>query len=1082
MNARDILARVLKVLAVIGSILIIYGLTGFYLLPAVLKAKLPEMIAQSTGRKSSVEKIEFDPFLLRFNMEGFSLQEANGEPFFRFDQFYADLSAFRSLENQALTLDRVLLVKPWAKIAWLKSGQFNFADLLASEPESEQKDETVFPLAIEKLSVQKGHLVWQDARFGKPLQEEIVPINLEVDQLSTYAAEPFPIRLSTTLKSSGQFDWQGVASIQAMSSTGHIRLDKFSLQRIQELAVQDQLAITLRGNQFLELDYKVTTSDKGLELSIEKSRFEIQDLAFSMKGQEPIQGKFAKVALEADYKVSFSGKQWRLVSDKTQLNLSDTQLAGLGKAVVNIPAVDLVTRYQADNKGGRVNFSLTGDKFQVRGVKMMEAGRSEPLVTVPFLAASGIGVDLGKQELSVKSVKAENGDIKAWLDAEGQLNYLKLLPEGASPENPARASQSASSDPSKPTPWKIALNQIEVDNFAVAFEDRTQKTPVLMNIKPIRFRLDNYANKDGLGLPLQFSAGINETGTIKLDGDAVIEPFSARLNVDIKDIALERLQPYLDQYARLDLIDGKWNADGKLAAGIQDGDRLDLKYKGDIAIEEFLTRDQILHKDFVKWKKLTLEEIDADVLANRYTAKLLLINKPYARVIIAKNKTINVNDVFMVDKSKSGQSVKPVKPGKSEKPKKSGQTGPNQTNFKLDKVQIVDGSSDFADLSLILPFAAQIKSLNGGASGISSALKSKIKVALKGNAYDLAPVSINGEISPYQGDYSVEMNFMGLPMPLISPYMVQFAGYKVEKGKLNLGLKYEVTEGRLTASNSILIDQFELGEKVENPDAVSVPLELAVALLKDSSGKIKMDVPITGSLEDPQFSVGKIIVDALLNSITKIVTSPFNAIASLVGAEENLDAVIFAPGKAELDQAQVKKLYGIASALKERPILSIDIKGAAYQEQDWPALRESALYDRLKKMKADEINKKGGTKILAEYVELSDEEYKRLLAQLFIEKFPLLADRSLFGTPKLKDPKAGDFYAVAKQKLAAVIKPEPNRLKHLASERAQAIATYLVQQGGVQHERVFILDPAIDPKRKGEDSKKIISFLSLKTQ
>jgi outer membrane protein OmpA-like peptidoglycan-associated protein len=353
---------------------------------------------------------------------------------------------------------------------------------------------------------------------------------------------------------------------------------------------------------------------------------------------------------------------------------------------------------------------------------------------------------------------------------------------------------------------------------------------------------------------------------------------------------------------------------------------------------------------------------------------------------------------------------------------------------------------------------------------------------LKGNAYDLAPVSISGEISPYQGEFNVEMNFMGMPMPLISPYMVQFAGYKVEKGKLNLGLHYQVSKGQLTASNNILIDQFELGEKVDNPDAVPVPLELAVGLLKDSSGKIKMDVPITGSLEDPKFSVGKIIVDALLNSISKIVTSPFKAIASLVGNEENLDAVRFAPGKAELDQEQVKKLYGIAGALKERPILSIDIKGAAYQEQDWPALRESALYDRLKKMKADEINKQGGRKTLAEYVELSEEEYKRLLAQLFIEKFPLLADRSLFGTPRLKDPKAGDFYEVAKQKLAAIIKPEPNRLKNLASERSQAIAKYLVQQGGVQNERVYILDPAIDPKREGDDAGKIISFLSLKAQ
>jgi hypothetical protein len=1082
MNTRSVLIKIFKVLGIVGGVLIIYGLMGFYLLPAVLKAKLPEMIEQNTGRKSSVEKIEFDPFLLRFNLEGFVLQELNGQPFFRFDRFYADLNAFRSLKNQALALDRVLLAKPWVRIAWLKNGQFNFADLLVSEPEPEKEDETVFPLLIEKLSLSEGHLVWEDARFGKPLQEEIVPIELEVEQLATYTADTFPIRFSTGLKSSGQLDWQGVASIQGMSSSGRIRLNKISLQRIQELAVQDQLAFELRGSQSLELDYKLTSSEKELVLDIEKSRFEIQDLILSTKGQEPIQGKLSKVALEADYKVGFSGAQWRIVSDKTRLNLSDIQLAGLGKAALGIPAVELETRYQAENQGSQVNFKLFGDKLQLRGAQMTEAGRSDPLVEIPLLAASGIGLDLGKQELSVDKIKAENGKIKAWLDTEGRINYQQLLPEAKPGETSSKSSQSASSPPPSPAPWKIALKQIEVDNFALAFEDRTQKTPVLMNIKPIRFRLDNYSNKNGLGLPLQFSAGINETGSLKLDGDAVIEPFSARLNVDIRNIALDTLQPYVEKYARLDLIDGNWSADGKLSAGVQEEDRLDLKFKGNTAIAELLTRDQILHKDFVKWKKLTLEEIDADVLANRYTAKRLLINKPYARVIIEKDKTINVNDVFMADKNKAGKEGKPVKPEKSVKPPKSVPSDRDQPNFKLDKVQVVDGASDFADLSLILPFAAQIKSLSGGASGISSAAKSTIKISLKGNAYDLAPVSIDGEISPYQGEFNVEMNFMGMPMPLISPYMVQFAGYKVEKGKLNLGLKYQVAKGQLTASNNILIDQFELGEKVENPDAVSVPLELAVGLLKDSSGKIKMDVPITGSLEDPQFSVGKIIADALLNSITKIVTSPFNAIASLVGNEENLDAVIFAPGKAELDQEQVKKLYGIASALKERPILSIDIKGAAYQEQDWPALRESALYDRLKKMKADEINKKGGPKILAEYVELSEEEYKRLLAQLFIEKFPLLADRSLFGTPRLKDPKAGDFYEVAKQKLAAIIKPEPNRLKSLASERAQAIAKYLVQQGGVQNERVYILDPAIDPKREGDDAKKIISFLSLKAQ
>ena len=400
----------------------------------------------------------------------------------------------------------------------------------------------------------------------------------------------------------------------------------------------------------------------------------------------------------------------------------------------------------------------------------------------------------------------------------------------------------------------------------------------------------------------------------------------------------------------------------------------------------------------------------------------------------------------------------------------------NKPYFKLGKIQVMDGSSDFSDLSLILPFAAPIKSLDGGASGVSSEQKSKVTVALKGNAYDLSPVDVKGEISPYLGDYNVEINFDGLPMPLVSPYMVQFAGYKVEKGKLTLGLKYNVVNKKLTASNSIFIDQFELGEKVENPNAVSLPLELAVALLKDSSGKIKMDVPITGSLDDPKFSVGAIVADALMNVLSKVVTSPFRALGSLIGSEKDMSTISFAAGNSSLNKQQQAKLDTLSKALKERPVLNLDIKGAAFQEQDWPVIREDALYDQLKKRRAAEINKSAEKKIRDEYVELSDDDYKRLLADMFIEKFPLLAEKSFLGTPQLMNPKAGDFYEIAKQKLFTIIKAEQERLKKLASARAQAIANYIVQKGGVPRERVFILDTVIDPKR---DNKEIVSTLSL---
>jgi hypothetical protein len=275
-----------------------------------------------------------------------------------------------------------------------------------------------------------------------------------------------------------------------------------------------------------------------------------------------------------------------------------------------------------------------------------------------------------------------------------------------------------------------------------------------------------------------------------------------------------------------------------------------------------------------------------------------------------------------------------------------------------------------------------------------------------------------------------------------------------------------------------LIDQFELGEKIDNPKAVSLPMELAVALLKDSDGKIKIDVPITGSLNNPQFDIGAIISDALTNAIGKVISSPFRALAAIVGDDDaEMSTISFSAGSAELTKAEQEKLSVLAKLLKQRPALMLDVKGTAFQTQDWSAMREVALYDHLKEIRANEINKQDSKKILPEYVKLSDSDYKRLLANLFIEKFPQLAKKSPLGTPELTETNAGDFYEVAKQKLASNLNFDQFRLKELAAQRARTIASYLVQKGGVANAQVFIVDPAVDPQR---DNNEIASVLALK--
>ncbi|WP_411726538.1 DUF748 domain-containing protein [Methyloglobulus sp.] len=1140
-------ARFLKPFIITVCLVAAYAVLGFYIVPAVLKSKIPSIIQEETGRKASVTNIEFNPFTLLASIQGFKIQEKDGQPFVGFDNFNVKINAFQSIKQLALVIDEITLNKLTIYLAKQKDGKFNFEDMAKPKKQEEPKepdDDEIFPINIVKLSIKEGKLFWDDKHFNKPVSEELSPINLNVSDLSTEANTKAKLDFSLALKSGGELDWKATVGVNPIFSEGGIKLDKVQLQKVLALALSDAAAFDLQGHELFNVDYKVGFDKKDLKVTIKKSRFELRDfqfadksasktllktptfavetdciatiannnldvvvnkakldsrdLQFSNHAPDPISVTIPNFIHETDITVSQSKDGLKVVANKAVIAIKNLLLNGLNKQMVEVKIPDLTfeTAYQLDISQKTKHIHVNQGKFEFHDLHLAEKGENATLIKIPAFGLSDMEINLKNKEVKIALISSKDAEFQAWLNPDGSLNYQKLIPtqEGKKVEvtrpdyataktvdfkedvKTAATVATAAAQPVLPEKdWLLNIATLELINYMVNFEDRSLKKPATMTAKPINLKVINITNKPEAKLPFQLDIGVNKTGSIKLKGEAIISPLAAKIDVNVKNIDLEKFQPYVEKFARLDVLDGKFNIAGQLVVQQPPEKPLGVKFKGNTGIADLLTRDQILNKDFVKWENLTFKDLDVDLLANRYSASTLLIEKPYAKVTIRKDKTVNFSDIMIADKSNPDKSAKPAKSVKAAHGKA---TQSNKPVFKLDKVKIVDGSSDFADLSLILPFAAQIKSLDGGAHGISSDQKATVKVDLKGNAYDLAPVDIKGEIRPYQGIYDIDLNFDGMPMPLVSPYMVQFAGYKIEKGKLTVGLKYQVKKGKLSAANNILIDQLELGEKVDNPDAVSLPLALAIALLKDSSGKIKLDVPLTGSLEDPQFSIGGIIVDALVNVLTKIVTSPFNALASLVGSEENLSVIGFAPGKEILDTKEMSKLDSVAKALKEKPVLNLEIKGAAFEGQDWPILREEALLNQLKKTKAAELSEEEGKKVRAEYVELSEDDYNDLLADAFIKKFPTMGEKSIFGIPKLVNSDAGDFYKVAKQKMSEIIKPDPKRLKDLASERAQAIAKYIVQKGGVPNERVFILDSTLDPKREG---KEIVSALSLKT-
>ena len=1004
-----------------------YLATGFYVLPMWLQHNLPALIKKETGLNANLSKATFDPLTFQLELTQFEIPKM-----VRFENLNVQLNWRESLVTKSLVVENITLNKPVFELEKQKNGALNIDALLPkSDTPQPENNSDIFPVTIKIFALSQGGFSFQDGK----IHEEITPINFTLTNFSTTTSKPALLILSANFENGGGLNLNGDFQFEKLAANGKIAFQKFQLAHLLSLIPENKIKLTGEGE--LSADFHVAFAEKTPLIQIENSTISLTNLNYDKKIT------LQKIALE-----NFNFDSTKRIIQLKSLTLNTFRFTE-GQAQFDLPNLTF----------NELSFNLQTQAFQtahlsLKDAELLDTTHNTLLFKLPSIDLKTLAFDLKKKTLAIGAIQAKNADFKAWLNPNGELNYQTLLPEDEAQVAIEKEAGNATGEAF----WGIKIDSVELTDFSAAFEDKTLPKPLTISIKPLSLKLTELSNAIGAKLPFELNTGINDSGSLHLKGSAGLSPLTAQTQIDVNAVGLEKFQSYVDKFAHLDLIKGVFSLDGKLDMARGEQGELDLKFKGNTGIARLITRDQTQNKDLLKWDNLTLKNVDADVLAQRYSASSLLLEKPYARVVIAKDKTLNFADILI--------QTHPPRP-----PSKGGDAiaGQNPIFFKLDKVRISNGASSFADLSMILPFSAEIRGLEGGASGISSEHESTINVTLKGNAYDLSPVDIKGKIQPFIGDYKAALSFKGMPLPLMSAYMAEFAGYKLEKGKMSLGMNYEVEKGELTATNNLLIEQFELGEKINNPRAVDMPLDLAIALLKDMNGVINLDVPITGSLNDPHFDFGGIIGDAILNIMTKAITSPFQAIASLLGTNEDLSAVQFVAGESELSESQKPKLDGLAKVLREREVLKLEIRGTAFESQDWAVLRETALNDRLKTLKSEELNRKSEQKIRPEYVELNDADAQRLLAQEFAAKFPQLVKKSFFGGFELVKPEMGEFYTVAKATLLDTFPVEQKRLTKLAAARARAIAKYIVQQGGVPNERVFILDPAVNPPRTDND-------------
>ncbi|MDR3506295.1 MAG: DUF748 domain-containing protein [Caulobacteraceae bacterium] len=731
--------------------------------------------------------------------------------------------------------------------------------------------------------------------------------------------------------------------------------------------------------------------------------------------------------------------------------------------------IDVSGAYRFALAGRKPALTVDIDQAALRDAAFRAPGADADWVKLAALEVSDAHLDLARTDVRLGHVVATGPDLTAWLDRSG-INLARFAPRSA------KAPEDAGASATKPSPWTLEAPDIRVAQGRVAFEDRTARETVALGAKPIDIAVEGFAYPLAAPLKISASATLDDGSTVTAAG-AVTLPTGAggsptgEFDIMADSVDLTRFQPYVRRAANLRIATGELSAKGHLSLR----DKGVVAYRGGARIDDLEAIDPVLKSDLVTWDRLALNDIA--VVSNPLDVKVrqVVATTAYARVVLEQNYDVNIRTVLETPGAEgstpvaapavgAGQARLDFKPVSKPTPRPRSAAGSKPAPVQIGQVLIQNGRMDFTDLTVAPHFSAGILALNGTITGLSGRPGSKAVVDLKGAVDRYAPVTISGALNPFDAMRftDIRMNFQNMELTSFSPYSGKFAGYRIDKGKLNVDLHYLINDLKLDATHHVVIDQLQLGDKVDSADAVKLPVKLIVALLKDRNGVIDLPIDISGSLDDPKFKVWPVIWKVVGNLFEKIATAPFSLLGKLVGGGdgEAMSHIRFEPGVAPPPQAERAKLVSLAKALTERPALNLEIPMTEAPDLDGPVLSEARYRQVL--AGALKVAFKGDKTPALETVLAAPKLKRRLLEALYRQSLGQkpVPPKSEAPTPGRKldpDQAANDWMEAALRPRFAVGETE---IKRLAQARAEAVEAVLIDEGKIDPKRLFVVTAA----------------------
>jgi len=1014
---------------------VVIGVLGFLAAPPIVRHVLEQQASKALLRPVTVESVSVNPYTLAVTIRGLRvLQKEGGDLLAGFDVLYvnADLS---SIFRVAPVVSALRVEKPQLRLIRLGPNQYNVSDIVdafLAKPAGPTPRFALFNIEIiggevslDDRVVDEKHVV-SDIALRLPFVSSLPAFaQTSVEPAFSALIDGAPLVLKG---SSRPFD-------ESLESTLTLDLERFDLARFNDYLPAQ-----------LPLRPAAGTLDGDLRLS------------FRQHAAKP-------VAMGLAGRLLFKGVDLRDQANKP--------FATLQALDVTIDEADLLKRQVAISK------------VALEGVSVQSATAGKAGLQVQSLAVQGIALDVDKQQLSVKHLDTRTIQAELARLADGKVSWLASLPLPAANAAKPVAAEAGATPAKVSAPWQVTLAKLNVSDASLQFEDQQTRPAAKQSVRLDALEVENLSTQAGQPARLTLQAHINNKGELKTQGSVQLAPLKAELALEAAGIELLPLQPYFNDKVSLTVTRGQVAAKGNLNVQAGEGKEggVQVAYQGDLTLGEFAAMDRVNAVDFLRWKSLYFGGIKVVSAPLNVNVGEVALSDFYSRLVVSPQGKLNLIQLL---RPVGAQDPAPP-PAPAAVPVADGAdpgsvpaaapasvaTAPVATSsapvvpVQIGKVTLQGGTINFTDNFVKPNYSARLTRIGGRVSGLSSAPDSTADLELRGSYDNLAPITIAGKLNPLAAKPTLDIKaeVKGADMTPFSPYSAKYAGYGIEKGKLSLFVSYKIENQQLTADNRIFLDQLTFGEEVAG-EGSKLPVKLAVALLQNRRGEIDINLPISGSLDDPQFSIGGIVVKVILNLFVKAVTSPFALIGSLFsGGGEEMSSLEFDAGRAVINPAGKTKLENLAKVLNDRPALKLEVAGQVDPERESEAYKSAQIERKVRALKIKEQADKSIESGRGE-IEIDPKEYPALLEKVYrAEPFP--KPRNLIGMVKSLPVEEMEKLIIANTKVSE------DDLRQLASRRAQRVRDFLVNQANVPGDRVFLLPPKVGKaESKGGESAK----------